>query len=249
MTDVARHPDQVLAGKTLEELSEGEFFALVRKRPGMYVIPVGVSATAALLTGYDLHAIRHGGPGLEGFREWLIAKGAPSNLVFWAQVRALLFPGRTGPWEQRLTPEETAAEVDGMLRLLGEFVADRDGHEPIALPIRKPHDPRVQVSSLTLYTVRPEACRDFYTAFGLHFAEWNRVGFPTTHAAILSNGSVLEICPAAAEDTTGPIRIGLTVNGAAAKPPLAAGRHELTDPDRRVVTVFCPEERRAAGPQ
>ncbi|HEU5428432.1 MAG TPA: hypothetical protein VFU74_16245 [Actinocrinis sp.] len=57
-----------------------------------------------------------------------------------------------------------------MLRLLGEFIADRDGHEPIVVPTRKPDDPHVQVSPLVLYTVRPEACRDFYAAFGLHSA-------------------------------------------------------------------------------
>lgn len=232
----------------LEELSEGEFFALVRKRPGMYVGPAGGPAMAALLIGYDLHAMRHGGPGIDGFREWLTAKGAPSNLVFWAQVRSLLFPDRTGPWEQQLDAEEADAEIDGMLRLLGEFVADRDGHEPIALPTRKPHDPHVEVSSLVLYTVRPEACRDFYAAFGLYFATWNRPGWPRTYAAILPYGSVLEICPADDAGATGPIRLGLTVNGGAARPRLAAGRHEFTDPDGRTVAVFCPEERAAGRP-
>ena len=250
MTDAARHSDQIpvikiLDRTPLEELSEGEFFAVVRKRAGLFAGPKGGPAMAALLTGYDLHAMRHGGPGLDGFREWLTAKGAPSNLVFWAQVRSLLFPDRSGAWEHQLSAEEADAEVDGMLRLLGEFIADRDGHEPIVLPTRKPRGPHVEISSLVLYTVQPEACRDFYAAFGLPFMTWNKVGWPTTYATLLPNGTVLEMCPAGEEAATGPIRLGLTINGAAAKPQLAAGRHEFTDPDGRIVAVFCPEVRSA----
>jgi hypothetical protein len=250
VTDTARPSDQVPVGEILErtpleELSEGEFFAMLRRRPGMYVGPTGIPAMASLLVGYDLHATRHGGPGLDGFRDWLIAKGAPTNLVFWAQVRRLLFPGRTGAWDQQLTAEEAVAEDDGMLRLLGEFIADRDGHEPIVVPTRKPHDPHVEISSLVLYTVQPEACRDFYAAFGLHFMTWNKVGWPTTYAALLPYGNVLEICPADGEAATGPIRLGLTINGAAAKPQLAAGHHEFTDPGGRIVAVFCSKVRSA----
>ena len=65
------------------------------------------------------------------------------------------------------------------------------------------------------------------------------------YATLLPNGSILEICPADKEATTGPIRLGLTINGAAARPQLAAGHHEFTDPDGRIVAVFCPEVRSA----
>lgn len=49
------------------EMSEREYFAYVGKRPGMFVGTASpFHRLTAFLTGYDQHAIRHGGQGLTG---------------------------------------------------------------------------------------------------------------------------------------------------------------------------------------
>jgi hypothetical protein len=48
---------------------------------------------------------------------------------------------------------------------------------------------------------------------------------------------VFELYPAGPDRESGPVRLGLTVTGASTSPPLAPGRHRLTDPDGRTVEV------------
>ncbi|MFV2198928.1 VOC family protein [Nocardiopsis sp. LOL_012] len=94
-----------------------------------------------------------------------------------------------------------------------------------------------RVTLLVLYSERMEECRAFYTALGLDFAEERHGKGPRHYAAVLGDGSVLEIYPATGTRRTGALRLGLAVDAAAARPPLEPGRRVLTDPDGRKVDV------------
>jgi hypothetical protein len=58
----------------LASKSEREYFTLVAKRLGMYLRGSTLAGVEGFLEGYDQHAMRHGGPGLRGWREWLAAR-------------------------------------------------------------------------------------------------------------------------------------------------------------------------------
>ncbi|MFJ9576803.1 hypothetical protein ACIRQF_10535 [Streptomyces sp. NPDC101191] len=47
----------------LAEMTEREYFASVGQRPGMFVGKPSLHMPTAFLTGYDQHALRHGGTG------------------------------------------------------------------------------------------------------------------------------------------------------------------------------------------
>jgi len=51
--------------KPLSEMTEREYFASVGQRPGMFVGKSSFPMLTAFLTGYDEHALRHGGHGKE----------------------------------------------------------------------------------------------------------------------------------------------------------------------------------------
>lgn len=93
-----------------------------------------------------------------------------------------------------------------------------------------------RITLLVIYSDRMEECRTFYTALGLHFEREQHGRGPQHYAAVLDDGSVFEIYPAT-DRRTGPVRLGLSINGDLADPPLATGRHVLTDPDSRKVDV------------
>ncbi|MFD6953427.1 MULTISPECIES: glyoxalase/bleomycin resistance/dioxygenase family protein [unclassified Nocardiopsis] len=90
---------------------------------------------------------------------------------------------------------------------------------------------------LVLYTDRVEECRAFYTRLGLRFVRERHGEGPEHHAAELPGGMVFEIYPATAARSTGAVRLGFTVDGRRALPPLEPGRHVLTDPDGRKVDL------------
>ncbi|WP_028649210.1 glyoxalase/bleomycin resistance/dioxygenase family protein [Nocardiopsis sp. CNT312] len=94
-----------------------------------------------------------------------------------------------------------------------------------------------RVTLLVLYSERMEECRAFYSGLGLDFAEERHGRGPRHYAAVLDDGSVLEIYPATDTRRTGALRLGLAVDAAAARPPLEPGRRVLTDPDGRKVDV------------
>jgi hypothetical protein len=96
-----------------------------------------------------------------------------------------------------------------------------------------------RVHLLVLHSPRAEECRRFYAALGLRFTAEQHGRGPRHHAAVLADGTVLEIYPARPGRETGALRLGLTVAAAAADPPLAPGRHLLTDPDGRTVEVHA----------
>ncbi|MFC5832744.1 VOC family protein [Nonomuraea insulae] len=88
---------------------------------------------------------------------------------------------------------------------------------------------------VVIYTGRIEECRAFYGSLGLEFrAEQHRDG-PLHYAAVLDDGLVLEIYPAASGGPTGPLRLGFEVD---ALPGSPAGRQVLRDPDGRAVEVL-----------
>lgn len=93
-----------------------------------------------------------------------------------------------------------------------------------------------RITLLVIYSDRMEECRTFYTALGLHFEREQHGQGPRHYAAVLDDGSVFEIYPAT-DRRTGPIRLGLSIHGDLAHPPLEAGRHVLTDPDGRKAVV------------
>ncbi|MBR7834379.1 hypothetical protein KDL01_13980 [Actinospica durhamensis] len=97
----------------------------------------------------------------------------------------------------------------------------------------------VRATLVVLYTARLEECRDFYGGLGLEFAAERHGQGPEHYAAVLADSAVFELYPARPDRESGALRLGFAVIGAAATPPLAPGRHLLTDPDGRTVDVHA----------
>jgi catechol 2,3-dioxygenase-like lactoylglutathione lyase family enzyme len=101
-------------------------------------------------------------------------------------------------------------------------------------------DPQaVRASLLVLYSPRLEECRRFYSGLGLSFTTEQHGNGPAHYAAVLTGGTVFEIYPARPDHPTGALRLGFTVDGTTTTPPLAPGRHLLTDPDGHTVEVHA----------
>ncbi|GAA3967091.1 VOC family protein [Thermobifida alba] len=84
---------------------------------------------------------------------------------------------------------------------------------------------------LVIYTDRLAECREFYAGLGLDLvAEQHGTG-PEHYAAVLADGSVVELYPSGGRPPTGRLRIGLTVPGAPPQP------RTVRDPDGRTVEV------------
>ncbi|MEV1173601.1 hypothetical protein [Nonomuraea sp. NPDC049784] len=108
----------------LARMSEREYFAFVAERLGMFVVGSRLAGIEGFLDGYDHHALRHGGPGLSGWREWLVARRGQECGHGWAgQVRHIALLERCGQWE--LTRDEEAKVVEVLFTLLDEFLAVR----------------------------------------------------------------------------------------------------------------------------
>jgi catechol 2,3-dioxygenase-like lactoylglutathione lyase family enzyme len=95
----------------------------------------------------------------------------------------------------------------------------------------------IRATLLVLYSSRLEECQGFYSDLGLRFATEQHGQGPRHYAATLTDGAVFEIYPARPGRETGILRLGLAIIGAAATPPLAPGRHLLTDPDGRTIDI------------
>ncbi|MFJ6835548.1 hypothetical protein [Streptomyces sp. NPDC091209] len=107
-------------------MSEREFFAQLAQRTSMFIAPTSLAGVTAFMVGYDLAARRHGGPGLGGWREWLMANYEVSgNLVWEAQVREIALPNRTGG--RKLTPEQETHVLTVLFDLFDTFLAEREG--------------------------------------------------------------------------------------------------------------------------
>lgn len=110
----------------LSEMSEREYFAHIGHRPGMFVGKASFSMLAAFLTGYDQHAVRHGGPGLTGWHEWLVARrGRHCNHAWPGQVLHIAIPDG---WDDasHLPPEDEKRAIKVLFQLLDEFAAERE---------------------------------------------------------------------------------------------------------------------------
>lgn len=94
-----------------------------------------------------------------------------------------------------------------------------------------------RVTLLVLYTLRLEECLRFYGDLGLVFTAERHGRGPAHHAAVLGDGTVFELYPAGPDRRTDALRLGLAVDGVAARPPLAPGHHRRVDPDGRVVEI------------
>ena len=97
----------------------------------------------------------------------------------------------------------------------------------------------IRMTLLVLYSPHLEQCHDFYANLGLTFTAEKHGQGPEHYAAVLADGTVFELYPARPGRQTDSLRLGLTVSGDAVAPPLAPGRHVLTDPDGRAVEVHA----------
>ncbi|WP_329127505.1 hypothetical protein [Streptomyces sp. NBC_01465] len=110
----------------LSEMSEREYFANVGQRPGMFVGKTSFHMLTAFLTGYDQHALRHGGHGLAGWHEWLVARrGRDCNHAWPGQVLHIAIPGGWDSiWD--LPPEDEKQAIKVLFELLDAFAAEHE---------------------------------------------------------------------------------------------------------------------------
>ncbi|MFI6875193.1 hypothetical protein ACIBL6_17325 [Streptomyces sp. NPDC050400] len=105
--------------------SEREYWATVAKRPGAFLGRTTLTGLVAYLEGYHQHSVRHGGPGLDGWREWLVARrGRDCNHAWPGQVRHLALPDGWESWELPAEQEQRVIEV--LFELLDEFLSERE---------------------------------------------------------------------------------------------------------------------------
>lgn len=105
----------------VDGLTEREYFARMAERPGMFVAGARLAGIEAFLDGYDQHARRHGGPGLQGWREWLVARrGADCSHGWHGQVRHIALPDGWRSWE--LSPAEEQRVIKVLFELLDDFL-------------------------------------------------------------------------------------------------------------------------------
>lgn len=84
-----------------------------------------LGGATAFLVGYDQAAQRHGGAGLSGWRDWLMANHqVSSNLVWEAQIREIALPGWKG--SRDLSPDQEAHVLKTLFGLLDTFLAERE---------------------------------------------------------------------------------------------------------------------------
>jgi catechol 2,3-dioxygenase-like lactoylglutathione lyase family enzyme len=97
----------------------------------------------------------------------------------------------------------------------------------------------VSMALLVLYTDHVEESRRFYTRLGLTFRTEQHGKGPVHYAAVLPDGTVIELYPATERRPATSTRLGFNVTGHAVTPPMKAGRHLLNDPDGRTVEVHA----------
>ncbi len=112
--------------KQLSEMSEREYFACVGQRPGMFVGRTSFHLLTAFLTGYDQHAVRHGGHGLTGWHEWLVARrGRECSHAWPGQVLHIALPDGWANISD-LPPEDEKQAIKVLFQLLDDFTAERE---------------------------------------------------------------------------------------------------------------------------
>jgi hypothetical protein len=81
----------------------------------------------AFLEGYDQHSLRHGGPGLNGWQDWLVVRrGEDCNHAWPGQVRHLALPSG---WDgDGLSADEEQHVIRVLFELLDQFLAEREAN-------------------------------------------------------------------------------------------------------------------------
>jgi hypothetical protein len=105
--------------------TEREHFQQIHRRPGMYLGWPSFHMATAYLDGYAAHARLHGGPGLDGWPAWVVARrGRECNHGWPGQVLHIALPEG---FENiaKLSPEQEQRAVDVLFELLDEFLAGR----------------------------------------------------------------------------------------------------------------------------
>lgn len=97
----------------------------------------------------------------------------------------------------------------------------------------------VSMALLVIYTEHVKESRGFYAHLGLTFEKEQHGKGPEHYAAVLPDGTVIELYPATESRPVTSARLGFNVTGTAMTPPLQAGRHLLHDPDGRTVEVYA----------
>jgi len=110
----------------LESMGDREYFALVAKRPGMYVGWESLERIEAFLTGYNEAARRFGRPALmDEWRSWLVQRrGRECNHHWEGLVRHIALPEGWESWDLPADREKHVIRV--LFELLDEFLAERD---------------------------------------------------------------------------------------------------------------------------
>lgn len=99
----------------------------VRQRPKLFMSAVTFDAAVAFLNGYD---VAQSGALMCGFREWLVVKvGCGNNLVWYALVLELAFPGAEDPRKQLTENNDHAAVIELMFDLLEQYRAEAESYQ------------------------------------------------------------------------------------------------------------------------
>ncbi|GAB3653699.1 hypothetical protein [Glycomyces tarimensis] len=107
-------------------LTDREYLALIAQRPGLFTGRATYERMAQFLNGYDLGSQRAGGPGLDGIRDWLLARLGHSSPLAWTSiVLQLAFPDKDHV-SDALTEEEDEHALKILFGLIDEFLAERD---------------------------------------------------------------------------------------------------------------------------
>ncbi|MFI7060641.1 hypothetical protein ACIBL3_06640 [Kribbella sp. NPDC050124] len=109
----------------LMRMSERDYWAEVAKRPAMFLGRTTLTGLEGYLFGYDAHAHRHGGLGLDGWTDWLVARmGRECNHGWNGKVRHLALGDKWESWELPADQEQQVIKV--LFDLLDEFLAERE---------------------------------------------------------------------------------------------------------------------------
>ncbi|WP_327138798.1 hypothetical protein [Nocardia sp. NBC_01327] len=107
-------------------LTEREYLRQFAARPGMFIGFTSVRGVTCFLDGYDYAARRSGGPGLDGFRDWLLANHLrrQSNFAWPGLIKQIALP--EWDFETDLTPEQETQILEVLFDLLDRFLAERE---------------------------------------------------------------------------------------------------------------------------
>lgn len=107
-------------------LTEREYLRQFAARPGIFIGFTSVRGVTCFLEGYDYAARRSGGPGLDGFRDWLLANQLrrQSSFTWPGLIEQIAVP----EWDfvTDLTPEQEIRILEVLFDLLDRFLAGRE---------------------------------------------------------------------------------------------------------------------------